>query len=76
MQSARVKFAHFTPYFLKSFQKLPRSIQALAKKKDDCFRNNPFDTRLRTHKLKGELTGVWAYDEVVYYDIGTHNIYR
>ncbi len=91
MQSVQVKFVHFTPHFLRSFQKLPRSIQTLTKKKDDWFRNDPFDTRLRTHKLKGELTGVWAYSvnqeyrvlfrflngkEVVYYDIGTHNIYR
>jgi len=49
------------------------------------------DPRLRTHKLKGELAGAWAYsvnhsyrvlfrfltaDEGLYYDIGTHEIYR
>jgi addiction module RelE/StbE family toxin len=91
MENARIKFVHFSPHFLRAFQKLPRPIQSLAKKKDEWFRNNPFDTRLRTHKLKGELAGVWAYsvnrdyrvlfrflngDEVIYYDVGTHDIYR
>lgn len=91
MQSGRIKFVHFSPHFLKSFQRLPRPVQALAKKKDEWFRANPFDPRLRTHKLKGELTGAWAYSinrssrvlfrflnsaEALYYDIGTHDIYK
>ena len=52
---------------------------------------NAFDPRLRTHKLRGALAGYWAYsvnyqyrvlfrflasDAVLYYDIGTHDIYR
>lgn len=91
MPDAHIKFVHFSPHFFKSFQKLPRPIQRLAKRKDEWFRNNPFDPRLHTHKLKGELAGVWAYsinrdyrilfrflngDEVIYYDIGTHDIYK
>ena len=91
MQAAHVKSIDFTPHFLKSFSRLPLAIQELAKKKDGWFRRNPFDPRLRTHKLKGELSGAWAYsvnreyrvlfrflkgDEVIYYDIGTHDIYR
>lgn len=90
MQSARVKFIQFTPHFLRSFQKLPQSIQVLANKKGEWFHKNPFDLRLHTHKLKGELSGIWAYSinrdyrilfrflnnqEVIYYDIGTHDIY-
>ena len=91
MPSASIKSVNFSPHFFKSFQRLPRSIQAQAKKKDEWFRQNPFDRRLRTHKLKGELLGAWAYsinrryrvlfrflngDEVIYYDVGTHDIYR
>lgn len=63
----------------------------LAKQKDELFYKGPFDSRLRTHKLSGELSGAWAYsvnynyrvifrflkgDEVIYYDIGTHDIYK
>ncbi len=91
MPSVRIKHVHVAPRFFKSFAKLPTSVQQLAKEKDAIFRANPFDPRLRTHKLKGELTGAWSYsvnyqyrvlfrfltgDEVLYYDIGTHEVYR
>jgi addiction module RelE/StbE family toxin len=82
---------HVTSDFEKAFRKIPHQIQILAEKKDKWFRANSFDARLRTHQLRGELKGFWSYsinyhfrilfrfiqhDEVVYYDIGTHQIYR
>lgn len=82
---------HSTSAFEKSFQKLPLNIQIVAERNDVWFRNNAFDPRLHTHKLKGELEGYWSYsidykrrvlfrfiksDEVVYYDIGTHDVYK
>jgi addiction module RelE/StbE family toxin len=51
------------------------------------FSKNPFDSRLRTHKLTGKLEGLWAFsvaydcriifkflgkDEVLLIDIGSH----
>lgn len=91
MPKVKIEKIHFTPRFFKSFEKLPYSVQKIAKKKDKLFRQNPFDPRLHTHKLKGELSGAWSYyvnrdyrilfrfikqDEVLYYDIGTHEIYK
>ena len=82
---------HSTSAFERAFRELPRNIQSLAEKKDNIFRQNAFDNRLRTHKLRGELEGYWSYsvdqkyrvlfrfvnnDEVLYYDVGTHDIYR
>lgn len=82
---------HITSEFEKSFYKLPVYIQKLAEKKDKWFRKDAFDLRLHTHKLKGELENYWSYyinrqyrilfrfindNEVIYYDIGTHDIYR
>jgi len=82
---------HYTSDFKKSYQKLPQKIQRLVDKKDLWFRKNPFDSRLKTHKLKGELKGYWSYsvtrgyrilfrfagaDEVICFDVGTHEIYR
>jgi len=82
---------HITSEFKKSFRKLPAYVQKLAINKDQWFRKNAFDSRLKTHKLKGELKDLWAYsvtqkyrilfrfitrEEVIYYDIGTHEIYR
>ena len=80
-----------TPHFEHSFVKLPRSIQELAVIKDNRFRLNAFDPRLKTHALKGKLKGLWSYSvnrdyrvlfeflsstEVIYHDIGTHDIYK
>ena len=91
MPSDRIKQVHVAPRFFKSFAKLPPAVQAQAKEKDAWFRTNPFNPRLRTHKLKGPLAGAWAYsvtyryrvlfrfltdDEVLYYDVGTHDVYR
>jgi len=91
MPNVRIRTIHFTPRFLKSITRLPDPIQELAKKKDGWFRANPFDKRLHTHKLKGDLAGIWSYsvnreyrvlfrfindEEVIYYDIGTHEVYR
>jgi len=87
----RIAVIHFGPDFFKAFDRLPKPIQELAKKKDTVFLANPFDPRLKTHRLKGPLAGTWSYsinysyrvlfrflkhDEVMYYDIGTHEIYR
>ena len=77
--------------FKKSYRKLHSHIQSIAEKKEFWFRNNAFDVRLHTHKLKGELEGFWSYSvnysyrvlfrfindqEVLFYDIGTHDIYK
>ncbi len=82
---------NITSGFEKSFRKLPSHIQRLAEKKDKWFRQNAFSRHLHAHKLKGELLGYWAYhvnyqyrilfrflsdNEVIYYDIGTHDIYK
>jgi addiction module RelE/StbE family toxin len=80
-----------TSDFEKAFRRLPTHIQDLTEKKDCWFRANAFEPRLRTHKLKGPLAGYWSYSinqqyrvlfrflsdhEVLYYDVGTHEIYR
>ena len=82
---------HITPDFQKAFLRLPRHIQSLANRKDQWFRLDAFDPRLRTHRLKGNLAAYSAYSvnreyrvlfrflgpsEVLYYDVGTHEIYR
>ena len=63
--------------------RLPERIRSLATRKDQWFRKDAFDPRLRTHKLKGKLSDYWSYsvnreyrilfrflgpDEVTYYD--------
>ena len=80
-----------TSQFKKSYKKLPNFIKEKAKKKDKIFRQNPFHLTLDTHKLRGKLKSFWAYsvdesyrvlfrfenkNKVIYFDIGTHKIYK
>lgn len=80
-----------TSKFRRCFQKLPKDIKEKAKIKDKIFRENPFNPALKAHKLTGRLKNYWAYsvdenhrvlfrfvnkDKVIYFDIGTHDIYK
>ncbi len=81
----------FLPKFVRQFKKLPFEIREAAINKEKIFRKNPFDSRLKTHKLLGELVGFWSFsvtynyriifefldDETVrFYTIGNHDIYE
>jgi len=80
-----------TRHFIRAYKSLPDKIKISAGKKEKIFKNNPFDPRLKTHKLKGRFKGCWAYsvsyqyrilfrfvddETVLYYDIDTHDIYK
>ncbi len=77
--------------FKKSYRRLPEKIKEKAKKKESIFRNNPFDIRLKTHKLSGVDKTCWAFwvdnsyrvkfiffskGEVLFLDVGAHDIYK
>lgn len=80
-----------SPRFEKNYKKLPKEIKEKAKEKELIFRENPFDSRLKTHKLSGKDKECWAFsidysyrikfiflndEEVLFLNIGTHEIYR
>lgn len=82
---------HTSSRFKKSFKKLPKNLQEAVIKKDQRFRQNPFAPDLKTHQLKGKLQEYYSYSvnrsyrilfrfvnesTVLYFDIGTHEIYR
>lgn len=81
----------YSTHFVKQSKKLGKDKQILAQKQEKIFRNNPFDPRLKTHKLSGELKNYWAFsltypdrvlfrfiskNEVIFYKIGSHDIYK
>ncbi len=89
--SRRISRVHLTPHFDRAFRKLSPQTQQLANEKDVLFRASPFGARLKTHALKGRLKHLWSYsvdyrhrvlfefladDEVLYHDIGSHDVYR
>ena len=82
---------HYTSRFIKELNKLSKEKQKLAIQRELYFRKNPFDSRLKTHKLSGKLQGYWAFsltysdrvllrfirqNEVIFYKIGSHDIYK
>ena len=63
----------------------------LAVERTEIFVSNPFDPRLETHKLTGELRNYWAFwidrknrimfafkdqNKVIFCEVGDHSIYR
>ena len=82
---------YYSKDFLKSYQKIPKSIQNKFEKQESIFRNNPFDPRLKTHPLIGKLKGFYSYsidyhyrvifsfeleNEIWFQSIGSHSIYK
>lgn len=90
MNGSGVKIS-YSRKFLKSLSRLPNRIILQAQEKENIFKENPFDLRLRTHKLHGKEKGIWAFwitnsywikfiflpkEEILFLDIGTHEIYH
>lgn len=82
---------YYTSRFTKDLKKLSKEKQKLAVGREGIFRKNPFAPTLKTHKLTGKLEGLWAFSltyhdrvifkfiknsEVIFYKIGSHEIYR
>ena len=79
----------YSPKFSRQYKKLSQEVRENAERKEKIFRKNPFDLRLKTHKLHGSDEGFMAFsvnysfriifsfeeDEVVFYEIGDHDIY-
>ena len=74
--------------FLRSFKRLPLEIQNIYRSKEEIFRQDQFDPRLRTHKLKGRnewsflvtykirVIFIFVKDDILLVNVGDHSIYR
>jgi len=52
---------YYSSKFAKEYKRLPKKIKFIAEKKELIFRNNPYEDRLKTHKLQGRLKDFWAF---------------
>ena len=81
----------YSPSFFKALRKFPKSQLKFLAKKEEIFLENPFDPRLKTHKLKGELSDFYSFsisyhwrivfhfesENIIIFDtIGTHEVYK
>jgi addiction module RelE/StbE family toxin len=81
----------YSSKFLREYQRLHPNVKKLAETKERIFRKNPFDSRLRTHQLKGGLKGFLSFSinskyriifelrgpqTVWFHSVGDHSIYQ
>lgn len=91
MIEERIKNIEYSKKFLKFLKQLPDKIIRKTEEKEKIFKENPFDPQLKTHKLSGKDKESWAFwitythrikfiflndEEVLFLDIGTHEIYK
>lgn len=82
---------HHSHKFAKAYKKLPKHVKSSAEGKEDIFRKDPFDPRLKTHKLKGKLSEFYSFsisyhwrivfhfedkNTVIFDMVGTHEVYQ
>lgn len=87
----RIERIEYSKKFLKSLGKLSEKIIDKVQERELIFRDNPFHFVLNTHKLSGKEKDAWAFwinysyrvkfiflsdKEVLFLDIGTHDIYK
>lgn len=86
-----VKAILYSSEFVAELRKLPKTLLALAIKKEKIFKDNPLHPSLRLHALQGKLKGLWsisitgsyriiferqANGDILFISIGKHDIYR
>ncbi len=81
----------YSSHFQHEYELLPLHLKKKAREKEKIFRQDPFDPRLKTHKLQGKLSELWAFSidnrhrivfeflegkKVMFYILGDHSIYE
>ena len=81
----------YSPQFAKDYRRLDNLTKEKTEKKEIIFRRNPFDNRLKTHKLSGRLRDLWSFSidynyriifeiksekVIIFHAIGGHSIYK
>lgn len=81
----------YSPQFARDYRRLPETTRRKAEEKEKIFRVNPFDNRLKTHKLSGRLADCFAFSidyryriifefldgkKLIFHAIGDHSIYK
>ena len=83
-----IREIRYSPHFEGRYKRLRVVIKKRAKNKEPIFREDPFDSRLKTHKLHGKDKEHWAFwidyhyrikftflkdDQALFLDVGTHD---
>jgi mRNA-degrading endonuclease YafQ of YafQ-DinJ toxin-antitoxin module len=87
----KIKEILYTPTFKKAFNKLPKEVQNEAANREKLFSADAFDSKLKTHKLKGRFKNYYSFsisyshrtvfrflgkDKCLFVDCGDHSVYK
>lgn len=87
----QLKKIHYSSPFFKELGRLTDEELKIVEKREKIFLNNCFDSRLKTHKLRGKWENYWSFSitfskrivfrflkegEVLFLKIGDHSIYQ
>lgn len=82
---------YYSSKFSRAYKRLSLSVKRSSERAEKIFRENPFDSRLKTHKLHGKYRKFCAFwvndkywimfqflkkDSVAFINIGSHDIYK
>lgn len=88
---ASIKTIFYSSHFERALRRLSLKLKDEVAKRETLFRRDCFDSRLKTHKLKGKYQEFWSFsithkhrlvfrflapDKVYFIDIGDHSIYQ
>lgn len=82
----------YSSKFAREYKRLPNSVKDIAEEQEILFRKNPFNPKLKTHKLKGRLSGFLSFsidhkyriifefsknkNTIYFHSAGDHDIYQ
>ncbi|PIP16956.1 MAG: hypothetical protein COX44_02615 [Candidatus Portnoybacteria bacterium CG23_combo_of_CG06-09_8_20_14_all_37_13] len=81
----------YSSKFSREYKKLPKKFKNIAEKQEQIFRKNPFDARLKTHKLHGKLKNFYSFSigykyriifefnkkgNIYFHSVGVHTVYQ
>lgn len=82
----------YSSKFSREYKKLPSCIKDIAEEAEVIFCKNPFDPKLKTHKLKGKFSGFLSFSigprhriifelsknkkTAYFHSVGDHDIYQ
>jgi len=87
----KIKETIRTPAFKRAFRSLPKEVKVEALNKEKIFREDAFDPKLKTHKLKGKFEDYYSFsinysyrivfrfitkDKILFVDCGDHSVYK
>ena len=80
----------YSSKFVKHYKKLSSDLKNIVEEKEELFKKDPFDRKLKTHKLHGRFSKYYAFsisnsdrimfefwnNKVIFVNIGNHEIHN